>query len=185
MFTKFNQVLLASGLVISSAVMLSPAAFAETANSGVVTTGTPAAFAAINVTGSGNSFPVTYNTAITDQTIATVAYSTNVIGDWNIKAQGGNTGQEGELVASGLTATIPYQVRIGSGSYVTPVASADLAGATPLISGEILASDTGVLDVTGAQLQIKILAADTKVPTATGAGSAYSETVTLVFTSGQ
>jgi hypothetical protein len=185
MFTKFNQILLASGLVIGSAVILSPAAFAESANSGVVATGTPSAFAAITVSGSGNNFPVTYNTGITDQTIATVNYSTNVIGDWNIKAQGGNSGQEGELVASGLTATIPYQVRMGSGSYVTPVGAAGLSAATPLTNGSILVTDTGVLDVTNAQLQIKILAADTKVPTATGAGSAYSETLTLVFTSGQ
>lgn len=184
MFTKFNRVLLASGLAIGSTVMLSPVVFAEGNNSAVTVTGTPTAFAAIAVTGSGNDFGVTYNSAITDQTIATVDYSTNVIGAWSIKAQGGNTGAEGQLQSPGLTATIPYQVRISSGTYVSPVASGGLAGATALTSGAIASTDTSVLDVVGADLQIKILAADTKVPTATGAGSAYSEELTLVFTSG-
>ena len=75
MFTKLNRVLLASGLAVASAALLSPSAFAESANGSLVVTGTPAAFAAMTVTGSGNTFPITYNTGISAQKIATVAYS--------------------------------------------------------------------------------------------------------------
>lgn len=61
MFTKLNRVLLASGLVIASAALLSPSAFAQITVTAtpLVVTGTPTAFAAITVTGSGNAFPIT------------------------------------------------------------------------------------------------------------------------------
>ena len=182
MFTKLNRVLLASGLAVASAALLSPSAFAESANGSLVVTGTPAAFAAMTVTGSGNTFPITYNTGISAQKIATVAYSTNVLGNWNIKVVGDSDGKTaGELEAPTLTATIPFTVGLGGGTAVAPGATATPA---TLTSGNIAVTATTVVDTTE-DLQINILANDTKVPTATVDGSPYAETLSLTFTSGQ
>ena len=151
-------------------------------------TGTVTPFASITVTSNGNTFPITYGSGINNQNIAKVAYATNVIGIWDIKAQGGNLGKEGQLVSSGLTATIPYQVNLSGGAYVTPVAAGNLGSAPQLLNGEIAVDDATLpTNSTGTNLnlRIKILAANTKVPTATGIGSPYRETLTLVLTSGQ
>ena len=121
MFTKLNRVLLASGLAVASAALLSPSAFAESANGSLVVTGTPAAFAAMTVTASGNIFAITYNTGISAATIANVAYSTNVLGNWNIKVAGDSDNKTpGQLEAAGLTATIPFTVGLGAVGAVTP-----------------------------------------------------------------
>lgn len=181
MFTKLNRVLLASGLAVASAALLSPSAFAEGANGSLVVTGTPAAFAAMTVTGSGDTFPITYNTGISAQKIATVAYSTNVLGNWNIKVAGdSDTKAPGQLEATGLTAVIPFTVGLGVGTAVTPGTTATPA---TLTSGNIAVTATTVVDTTE-DLKINILANDTKVPTATVAGSPYAETLSLTFTSG-
>lgn len=182
MFTKLNRVLLASGLAVASAALLSPSAFAESANGSLVVTGTPAAFAAMTVTASGNIFAITYNTGISAATIANVAYSTNVLGNWNIKVAGDSDNKTpGQLEAAGLTATIPFTVVLGGGTAVAPGATANPA---TLKSGNIAVTATTVVDTTE-DLQINILANDTKVPTATADGSAYTETLNLTFSSGQ
>lgn len=191
MLTTVNGVLSASSVALGTLFLLSPPVFGETVNKTLVVTGTVTPFASITVTSSGNTFPITYGvgTAATGQIIGKVAYATNVLGIWDIKAQGGNLGKEGQLVSTGLTATIPYQVSLSSTTnFVTPVAASNLAAATALFGGEIVVDDpvlppnaTG----TNLNLRIKILAANTKVPTATGIGSPYRETLTLVLTSGQ
>ncbi len=182
MFTKLNRVLLASGLAVASAALLSPSAFAESATGNLVVTGTPTPFATMTVGGAGNSFTITYNTGITGQKIADVAYSTNVLGNWTIKVAGDSDAKTpGQLEAAGLTAVIPFTVALGGGTAVAPGTTAT---PTTLTSGNIPVTATTVVDVTQA-LNINILATDTKVPTATATGSAYSETLNLTFTSGQ
>ena len=183
MFTKLNRVLLASGLVIASAAMLSPSAFAQITVTAtpLVVTGTPTAFAAITVTGSGNAFPITYNTAITNQKIATVAYSTNAIGVWHVDVAGDADGlAPAFLEAPTLTAKIPFTVGLGSIAAVSPATTAVPA---VLNTGTIALTDTSVVDTTQ-DLVINILAPDTKVPTAP-LGSPYAETLSVTFTSGQ
>lgn len=184
MFTKLNRVLLASGLAIASAAMLSPAAFAapiKADGTPLVVTGTPTAFAAITVTGSGNSFPITYGTAISNQKIATVAYSTNAIGAWHVDVAGDvDSKTPAFLEAPGLTAKIPFTVSLGSGSLVAPATTTVPA---VLSQGSILSTDTSVVDTTQ-DLAINILAPDTKVPTAPD-GSPYAETLSVTLTSGQ
>ena len=191
MLTTLNGVLSASSVALGIVVLLGTSVLAETVNKTLIVTGTVIPFASISVTPNGNTFPITYGvgTPTTGQIIGKVAYVTNVLGIWDIKAQGGNLGKEGQLVSTGLTATIPYQVSLSSTTnFVTPVAASNLAAATALFGGEI-AVDDPVLPTnttgTNLNLRIKILAANTKVPTATGIGSPYRETLTLVLTSGQ
>jgi hypothetical protein len=191
MLTTLNGVLSASSVALGIVVLLGTSVLAETVNKTLIVTGTVIPFASISVTPNGNTFPITYGvgTPATGQIIGKVAYVTNVLGIWDIKAQGGNLGKEGQLVSTGLTATIPYQVSLSSTTnFVTPVAASNLAAATALFGGEI-AVDDPVLPTnttgTNLNLRIKILAANTKVPTATGIGSPYRETLTLVLTSGQ
>jgi hypothetical protein len=191
MLTTLNGVLSASSVALGTVFLLGTSVLAGPVNKTLIVTGTVTPFASISVTPNGNTFPITYGvgTPTTGQIIGKVAYATNVIGIWDIKAQGGNLGKEGQLVSSGLTATIPYQVSLSSASnFVTPVAASNLGAATALFGGEI-AVDDPVLPTnttgTNLNLRIKILAVNTKVPTATGIGSPYRETLTLVLTSGQ
>lgn len=187
MFTKLNRVLLASGLAVASAALLSPSAFASpgtTSSSGTVTvTGNVQPYTNIVVTpGGGNTFNVDFNTAVVDQPVATVDYTTNVQGVWTINAVGGNAGKEGQLVSPDSTATIPYTLKLGSGGSVTPGTAAASVG----VGTNTLATGTltnTIVEVPGAELTASITAANTKVPTAPT--SAYTEAVNLVFTSDQ
>jgi len=132
--------------------------------------------------GETNSFNIDYGdvSSVNDQSIGSVRYVRNVLGDWNIKAEG-----TGFLKADNGVATIPYQVKL-----VTP--TADTTNLTPgttagyqitseagvvLATGEVVDANSGVTDATG-DLQIKI-SEGTRVPAAT-----YIDTVTLVFSEG-
>lgn len=195
MIKKLNtNRLLTTGFALGTAALCVAPAFAgsSSSSSGTVTVTanvqpytnivvTPLAGATFNIdytTGGATSFP------INNRPIATVAYTTNVQGTWVINPQSGNVGKEGQLVSVDTTATIPYQVRMtGStnSSYYTPLP----ASAIPDINGNILRSadvtDQVVEVTTGQSIQIRISAPATRVPTKPT--SAYTDTLTLVFTS--
>lgn len=180
MFTKLNRVLLVSGLAVASAALLSPSAFgqATTDNEPVTVTGNVQPLTDIVVTPGGNTFDVSFNTAVVDQQVATVAYKTNVIGNWKITAEG-DSATPGTLETPDTNAVIPYTIGIQGGA-----GAAGPQQPGPLGNGSLLASDTvanTVLEQVAVPLVVNITAAHTKVPTAPT--SAYSEIVTLVFTS--
>lgn len=182
MFRKLNPLLLAPCLALGASFLSSSSVVAGSSNGTVTITGTVTAFTSITVTPGGNSFTLTYNQAtLTEYEVAKVSYITNVVGDWNISAQGGNAGKEGQLVAPGLTATIPYKVKI-AGGYVQPQNADNLSSAI-LLANTIAPTDLTVLSQSNRSLRIQILQNSTKVPTLPS-GSPYSETLTLVFSSG-
>ena len=191
MLKKLNRsLLLTAGFALGTAALCGYPAFAGSSSGTVTVTAnvqpytnivvTPLPGATFNIdytTGGATSFP------INNRPIATVAYTTNVQGTWVINPQSGNVGKEGQLVSVDTTATIPYQVRMtGStnSSYYTPLP----ASAIPDIGGNILRSadvTDQVVEITGQQIQIRISAPATRVPTKPT--SAYTDTLTLVFTS--
>ena len=110
MFTKLNRVLLASGLAVASAAMLSPVAFAQTVDSDFrVLNGT--LLSAFTLTWTGNPSPVAFTiqpTGTTTQALGTIAATGNV--QYKITATT-NSGTPGSLKgASG--ATIPYALKL-------------------------------------------------------------------------
>jgi hypothetical protein len=189
MFTKLNRVLLASGLAIASAALLSPSAFANppagtTSNSGSVTvTGTVQPYTLITVTDGNKNFNIDYDTAVDDQPIATVTYITNVQGVWTINAVGDST-TPGTLEtdgADGITAVIPYTVKLGAGADITPGTAISTVTTNTLATGTV--STAIVEQTTPVTLSLKIAASATHVPTKPT--TAYSEVITLHFTSDQ
>ena len=182
MFTKLNRVLLASGLAVASAALLSPSAFAApgTTSSGTVPIqGNVQPYTNIVVSPLGTAtFSVSFNTAVVANPVATVAYTTNVIGNWRITAEGGNAGKEGTLVSGDTTATIPYTLSLAGGAGVQPGASGNTS---QILKDGSVPANGPITEVTASSLTIDITAPNTKVPTAPT--SAYTEIVTLVFTS--
>jgi hypothetical protein len=120
MFTKLNRVLLASGLAIASAALLSPAAFADTAV-GVINAqiGTNNAISSANFTGSFN-FP-SPNVGVTNQPLGTINIKTNNAAGFTLEAYSLNGVAAGdaaqlELVSGGVTYPIQYTVTLGGGA---------------------------------------------------------------------
>jgi hypothetical protein len=181
MFTKFNQILLASGLVIGSAVILSPAAFADTAGQTVTATANP--ITEITWTAGSGSFTHSFDYGDTIQgnaaDVGTVAYVTNVIGNWDIKASSGNTGGNiGKLVGvTDNTVALPYALKLGTGgTYLQP--TADGTGAV-LLSGAVSNTPVDTSDTLYLQIGTPSTPQELKV-----IAQNYTDTVTLTFTSG-
>ncbi|MBE9241908.1 hypothetical protein [Synechocystis salina] len=106
MFTKFNQVLLASGLVIGSAVMLSPAAFAQTSDGGEVT-GNIAAVQTVDFIPQV-SVAVTANLANQTLPFGTLEAESNVT--WDMEVKSANAGLLEHI--DDPTQTISYELEV-------------------------------------------------------------------------
>ncbi|QHV01491.1 hypothetical protein [Synechocystis sp. CACIAM 05] len=180
MFTKFNRVLLASGLVLTSLVGFGSSAFAEDIRNGTETLiGTELPKATLTWTGATTAFNMTYGEAYSGD-LGTVTVVNNIIGAWRVTVEGDAT--PGLLDGQTMGATnvkIPYTVKltqlenskVGNGLDVTPGVAANV--------DRIIASDTITntpIDGSGA-LTMSIAAADTKVVAQT-----YQEILKLVLT---
>ncbi|MBD2653153.1 hypothetical protein H6G45_06555 [Synechocystis sp. FACHB-383] len=149
MFTKFNQVLLASGLVIGSAVMLSPAAFANPTNSegdgiGVevpevelltwTATKTP-----------GTPEELTLYTALSETVVGTVNVKSNDAAGFTVAVTSDNEGilKTGDGVASYLQ--MPYTLYYGPNGSTASVTltSGEGTAETPAALIADCASSTG------------------------------------------
>jgi hypothetical protein len=178
MFTKFNRVLLASGLVLTSLVGFGSSAFAQESpdsTQGQVLTVTANPYTSISwtVTSGAFTYDVDYGESLPEVStiIGTVAYATNVIGDWAITA----TSTKGGVLegVDEVSIKLPYTLKLGAGSAVTPTTDTLLLSNTvtnePVDTTALLymeVSDDNGTDAT----KIKVVAQD------------YKDTVTLTLT---
>ena len=160
MFTKLNRVLLASGLAIASAAMLSPAVFAQSQST--VLNGTiPTVFTVTWSAGPNTPFSIASDGTATNVPLGTVLATGNVL--FTVKAIS-PTG--GKLVGvTTPTENIDYTVTLanpGTGVAVIPVASPGIAVTAPVTS-----------------LASAALTLDTTTHTATISPQVYTDTLTL------
>jgi hypothetical protein len=193
MIKKLNRIsLLTAGFALGTATLCGSPAFGGSSSGTVTVTANVQPYTNIVVTPlAGATFNINYTTGaatifpINNQSVATVAFTTNVQGTWVVNPQSGNLGNEGKLVSVDTTAKIPYQVRIigspfGNSTYITPAPASAIPdpGSYVLRSADVADQ---VLEVTNQTVQIRISAPATRVPTKPT--SAYTDTLTLVFTS--
>ena len=115
MFTKLNRVLLASGLAIASAAMLSPAAFAQLSSVGTITAQVNA-FHTIAWTYTAGTLILLPN-GLTAETIGTVTTTTNDPLGTKIVASSANGG----VLSNGVVANnIAYTLDFDTSTAVAP-----------------------------------------------------------------
>jgi hypothetical protein len=162
MFTKLNRVLLASGLAIASAAMLSPAAFSQ-----VVTGTSPIQVGALDGeilpvftltwTPGNATFTILPTGVISAQSLGTLAATGNVA--YQIA---GSSAESGVLMGADNIQTIPYTLSFNGGGNITPT----LAEFTVTTSAANVA-------ITGATLSLSSLAVANLTP------QHFTDTLTL------
>jgi hypothetical protein len=182
MIKKLNQILLlTAGFALGTSSLTGSPVLAGGSFGTVTVTADVQPYTLISVTPqTGATFSINYNTGITNRTIAKVDFTTNVVGTWVINPR---SDQGGKLVSGDTTAEIPYQVRmtgLASSFYYTPLPSSQIPSLTTAVLRSSDVTDQ-VLVTTNQNIQLQILADDTRVPTAPT--SAYTDTLILVFTS--
>jgi hypothetical protein len=147
MFTKFNQVLLASVLTVGS-VMLPVAVMAqeqlEQATSGDEVSGTMPVYRSVSWAAATNAsaLPLEFNEALTNEALGTVTYSNNGT-NWKIAVYSDNGG----LLEHATEAdTIAYTVKLActqgtSADYQTPTIATSSTTAVSLCSGNAVFAD--------------------------------------------
>lgn len=168
MFTKFNRVLLASGLVLTSLVGFGSAAFAQTSDGGIITGNIPVE-QTIAFTPEA-SVEVTANLASQDLVFGSVEAGSNVT--WDMSAKSANAGLLEHTVDA--SQTISYQLEVSQ--------VADLGTSEGFVTLTVANTDYPVYDggtdstgLTATNVTLKL--GDT---TSKKAGN-YTDTVTLTI----
>jgi hypothetical protein len=182
MFTKFNRVLLASGLVLTSLVGFGSSAFGQVSPDysdphDLIGEAEPITEITWVETGGSFSNAFAYGETVPYTSVGSVTYTTNVHGVWTIKASGGNGTNAGKLV--GVTHSsvepLPYVLRLGEeGTPIQPTTGGATLKTDSVTVEPIEATETLYLQVgtVSEATELKVVAQD------------YKETVTLTFTSG-
>lgn len=169
---NFSRWALVSGIVFGVSALTPVAVLAGEDTQGSITIdGTANEITEITFTnGADIAFNFDYGASVTDKAIGSVDYVTNVIGGWNIKAVSASGGVLTGETATGVT--MDYELKLGGGSYIQPT-----------VEGAVLTNGTitdAPVDETGAPLLLQIPTAQTTEVVA----QVYSDTISLVFTSG-